>query len=267
MKFLKVGGIILGALIITTLGISASDTLSGNAGSLLGMLSQTETGPCPADMTHVVVGQTYSCVDTYEVSPSKKCLVQNPKTIQDTQKNINDRTCQPESKDEGNPWTYVTRAQAQALCARVGKRLPSSDEWYSFSVGTPDQDGTCNINGAGSVTPGTYTQCVSAAGVFDAVGNVWEWTSDDVFDGVYNNRPLPSEGFVAQVDAAGVATLTDSEPSDMFDKDYFWQNPVGVYGMLRGGFFGSGSDAGVYAVHTKTAPTDAAIAIGFRCVR
>ena len=63
-----------------------------------------------------------------------------------------------------------------------------------------------------------------------------------------------------------MATLTSQSPSQDFEQDYLWQSPEGIYGVLRGGFFGSGEDAGVYAVHAKTAPTVAAIAIGFRCV-
>jgi formylglycine-generating enzyme required for sulfatase activity len=266
MKFLKVGAVVFGALIITTLGISAADTFSGNSGSLLGQLSGTQEGACPAGMTEVVVGKTFSCVDTYEVSAAETCPNTSPKTIQDTQFNINDLACITESKADGKPWTYVSRSQAQALCARSGKRLPSSDEWYTFSVGTLDGNKQCNTDSSGAAASGAYGICVSAAGVYDAVGNVWEWTTDDVFDGTYNNRPLPQEGYVTQVDAAGVATLTSSSPSQEFEKDYLWQNPEGIYGVLRGGFFGSGEDAGVYAVHARTAPTAATIAIGFRCV-
>tara|TARA_B100000745_G_scaffold292952_1_gene234366 strand:- start:659 stop:1465 length:807 start_codon:yes stop_codon:yes gene_type:complete len=268
MKFLKIGGVILGALIITTLGISAADTFSGNSGSLLGQLSKSEVDKaCPEDMTQVAIGQTFSCVDTYEVSPAEACPNEMSVTIQDTQANLNEFECAPESKAGARPWTYVTRSQAQTLCARVGKRLPTSAEWYTFAIGTPDSSKACNIESNNMAPTGDYPDCVSAAKIFDAVGNVWEWTVDDVIEGDYNNRTLPNEGFVTQVDNDGVATVTDAAPSEEFNADYFWNQRNGAYGMLRGGFFGSGEDAGVYAVHTKTVPTAATVAIGFRCVR
>lgn len=266
MKFLKVGAVLLGALVITTLGISASDTFSGNSGSLLSQLSGAPEEPCPAGMAHVVVGQTFSCVDRYEVSPSELCAYGKPGSSQETQSNINDRACMAESLPDAQPWTYVTRSQAQVLCARSGKRLPTGAEWYTFALGTTDNDVACNTNGGGAASAGAHASCESGVGVFDAIGNVWEWTTDDVFDGVYSNRALPEDGFVAQVDASGVATLTNDTPTEEFGADYFWHNPTGVYGLLRGGFFGSGEDAGLFSVHAKTAPTAATVAIGFRCV-
>lgn len=268
MKFLKVGFVVFGALVITTLGISAADVFSGNSGSLLGQLIQnTEKGVCPAGMTEVVVGQTFSCVDIYEVSVSEQCPVPSPKSAAQTQENINTLECAPVSVEGAVPWTYVTRAQAQSLCARAGKRLPTATEWFTFAAATLDTNDECNTDSTSVVPAGSKTNCRSGAGVYDAVGNVWEWVSDDVLEGSLLGRVLPGEGYVSQVDASGVATETALKESAEFGGDYFWQEPEGVYGMLRGGFFGSEDDAGVYAIHAKTKPTDSALAVGFRCVR
>jgi formylglycine-generating enzyme required for sulfatase activity len=102
----------------------------------------------------------------------------------------------------------------------------------------------------------------------DAVGNVWEWTSDDVIDGGYNDRTLPNAGYVREVDAGGVATETQLElPEPNFYDDYIWSNQSEVYGLLRGGFYGSGNDGGVFAVQAMTKPSFTGAAIGFRCAQ
>jgi formylglycine-generating enzyme required for sulfatase activity len=151
-------------------------------------------------------------------------------------------------------------------CSRAGKRLPKSDEWYTFAVGTPDDETKCNINTSTVAKTGSQKQCMAATGVFDAIGNAWEWTQDDVINGQYQGRTLPDAGYVTQVDAHGVATLTSVSPSELFYKDYFWSAKEGAFGILRGGFYGSKDDAGVYAVQAQTVPTLSGTAIGFRCV-
>jgi formylglycine-generating enzyme required for sulfatase activity len=266
MKFLKVGGVILGALIITTLGISASDILSGNAGSMLGQLVSTQEGGCPAGMATTMVGKTFSCVDLYEASPSAKCPISRPSNIGETQANINEIECSATAASDQKPWTFIAREQAQLMCARAGKRLPTAAEWYTIAIGTPDKEELCNTHSGGILNTGLSIECRSASGVYDTVGNVWEWTSDDVIEGEYNGRAMPEEGYVAQVASDGVATVIGTAPSEQFAADYIWSQQVGAYGVLRGGFYASEEDAGVYSVQAKTLPTAATVAIGFRCV-
>jgi formylglycine-generating enzyme required for sulfatase activity len=122
------------------------------------------------------------------------------------------------------------------------------------------------MSGSGAHKTGKGEECVSAVGAEDTLGNVWEWVSDDVIEGKLGGRELPATGYVAQVDSEGIATLTSQEPSDLFSQDYFWSQLTGAFGMIRGGFYGSKSDAGVYAIHADTLPTTSGTAIGFRCV-
>lgn len=268
MKWLKVGGVIFGAVAITALGIDAADTLQGSRSTLLGQIVATEHGACPSGMQETSVGGTFTCVDIYEASASDDCEYQNPGNEAETRSNLENTQCGAVSKKDTQPWRYITREQAQAACLRSGKRLPDNKEWYIVSAGTPDTDGSCNIDSAEVSTSGKYTNCVSGVGVYDAIGNVWEWTIDDVINGNYAGRELPQTGYVTQVDAQGIAITTEKNTgSEQFYEDYFWSDAEGAYGILRGGFYGSKEDAGVYATHAQTLPTSAGTAIGFRCVK
>lgn len=266
MKWLKIGGVIFGAVAITALGIDAADTLQGSRATLLGQLVSTETAVCPEGMVELAAATSFSCVDIYEASPDNDCPARNPVNIFDTQKNLADAECRATSKAKAAAWVYVTREDAQTACVRAGKRLPTNEEWQLFAAGTPDTKEVCVADESSADVTGSRSACISASGVFDAVGNVWEWTHDDVFDGEYNGRPLPSEGYVLQVDRGGIATVSGTSSSALFGEDYFWAKPEGVYAIMRGGFYGSREDAGVYTAHAATPPTVTGQAIGFRCV-
>ena len=267
MKWLKIGVVIFVAIAITALGIDAADTLQGSRSTLLGQIVSTETKVCPEGMIEVTVAQSFTCVDEYEASVGKGCPYASPTNELDSKANVDDVNCGALSKKDSTPWRYITREQAQTACLRSGKRLPKSSEWYLFSSGTPDASTACNIDSNGIRTTGASEACKSAVGVFDTIGNVWEWTADDVIEGVYEGRVLPETGYVKQVDTYGMAVITDDISSELFSKDYFWSSSEGAYGVIRGGFYGSKSDAGLYSVHADTPPTSAGTAIGFRCVR
>ena len=266
MKFLKIGLIIFLAVALTTLAIDASDTLTGKGGTLLAQLAGSENSVCPEGMIHIPAALTFSCVDEYEVSASSDCEVSVPKNNFDTNKNIEKTICKTTNNNTIEPWRNITREQASIMCARSGKRLPSATEWYQFALGTPPEK--CNINSDAIVAGEKYNECVSAVSVKNAVGNTWEWVSDDIIDGSYQGRTLPESGYITQVDSGGVATLTNKDVADeLFNEDYFWSNSSGMFAMIRGGFYGSKSDAGVYTVHAHTLPTFSGNAVGFRCVR
>ena len=99
----------------------------------------------------------------------------------------------------------------------------------------------------------------------DAIGNVWEWLDANVSDGQYQERKLPPEGYVTNADSDGVALTTATTSSPGFNDDYFWAKTPGQFTMMRGGFYGSGSDAGLFAVHAETEASFAGAAVGFRC--
>lgn len=265
MKFVKVGGIIFAALIFTTAFIDATDTFSGRGGTMLSQLIGAGGSVCPAGMIHMPAALTFTCVDEFEASASNSCQLEVPSGQIDTEVNIAKQSCVPLSSSGKIPWVHINREQASLLCTRVGKRLPTASEWYQFSIGTNADN--CNISSPGVVSGETSSECLSAAKVINTVGNVWEWVSDDVIDRKYQDRSLPETGYVVQVDNGGVATITAEEVGSSGREDYFWSDDQGAYGVIRGGFYGSRSDAGVYTLHAQTLPTFSGAAIGFRCVR
>jgi hypothetical protein len=266
MKWGRVILVIFGAVLITALGIDAADTVGGKDGTLLSQVIRSDKGVCPLGMAEVANIPNVTCVDIYEVSTGKECPVPDPENLVSSMKNIENEACIPESKAGVTPWRFITRDQAMQACARVGKRLPSSAEWYALSLGMVNMHDACNIK-TSSVSPtGAYTGCKTPHGAYDMVGNVWEWVSDDVIDGKYKEQQLPPEGYVAQVDQGGMATVSVDTAQLLFGSDYFWSQQEGSFGIIRGGYYDSGTDAGIYTIHADTLPTSASVGIGFRCV-
>lgn len=267
MKLLRGALVVFGALAITALGIDAFDTLSGSRNTLLGQLVSTEIGACPAGMIEMPTGLSFSCADKYEASVAETCPISIPANAQETKLNITVAECLPESKPEALPWVHVTRDQAQTLCLRAGKRLPTNEEWQLMALGTPDTSADCNLDTKASAKTGSFASCQSAVGASDVVGNVWEWTNAEVIDGVFNGRQLPSSGYVQSADSAGLAIETTDSPNHDYGADYFWSGTEGVRAVMRGGFYGSEDDAGVYTAHTDVVVTMSGEAIGFRCIQ
>src|SRR5262245_7173049 len=81
------------------------------------------------------------------------------------------------------PSACITWFQANQACLLSGKRLLTNREWQGAAAGTPDP-GTdnlttdCAVNSPGQVNTGSRSNCKSAWGVFDMVGNVNEWVAD-----------------------------------------------------------------------------------------
>jgi iron(II)-dependent oxidoreductase len=107
-----------------------------------------------------------------------------------------DQETEPCSISGLRPWHSVTWSDANAACSLIGWRLCSSDELLR-ACGGPDStayafgavfEGTiCNLRGtyraegetfASSSPTGHFPECVSAEGLYDLTGNLWEWVSD-----------------------------------------------------------------------------------------
>ncbi len=254
------------SVVVTTLAIDAADTLQGKGGTLLSSVIQSEVSGCPEGMV-AISGVTFACVDQYEASPSTECPHTDTTNQLDSRSNFDDSKCESTSRAAVMPWVNVSREQARALCARRDARLPTNAEWYTVAAGMRDTKDACNTDSGALEKTGVRAECTTEAVVHDLIGNAWEWTSDDAIDGSFNGRALPESGYVAQVDQAGVAVVSAAQPDTLFAEDYVWTARTGAFGMLRGGFYGSRDDAGVFTLHAGTLPTAPSAGIGFRCVQ
>lgn len=254
----------VGIVVLTSFTIDATDALNGSQSALSILAKKATEGECSKGMIKIDLGERSFCVDEFENSPGSDCPVDKPGSADETQDNLNKPGCNSQSEVKAKPWTFISFHQAKAVCIARGGRLPSPTEWYEAAIGSPGLSG-CNLDG-NIADAGDFPSCVSSRGAHDMVGNVWEWVDTTIEDGVYNGRKLPSEGYVTEADGSGVAISTGSNGESMFGNDYFWSDDNGSRAMMRGGFYGSGEDGGVYAVHTKVAPSFSSAAIGFRCV-
>ena len=144
------------------------------------------------------------------------------------------------------PSRFLTWFQAAAAARNSGKRLATNAEWQAAAFGTPIDEAACRTSGGSPIATGSMAGCVSTVGAFDMVGNVWEW----VAEWVPRSTDIASWSFTSDVQAfAGAATT----------------GPPGA--LLRGGDFGSGVQAGVFAITGLNAPTLAQGNVGFRAAR
>ncbi len=253
-----------GIVILTSFSVDATDALRGSNSALSILAGSVLQEKCPEGTVRVDFATKSLCVDIYENSADKNCLFDNPESTIETKSNIDDVACLPTSK-EGRPvWTSVSYVQAKQLCAKRQMRLPSPAEWFEITLGTPDTQ-ACNIKSSTKSVSGQFVDCMSSRGVYDAIGNVWEWV-DIIFE-EYTQNKLPDEGYVTDVDGSGVAVSTSDSSQILYNNDYFWNTDQEVSAMVRGGFYGAGTDAGLYAVNTKLTPSFQSPAIGFRCVK
>jgi len=256
----------LGAVALSTLGLQATDLMQGVESSLFGSLLETG-GPCGTHAVPLLLGGRTLCVDQYEASPSEECSVGSIKSLVDTETNLTDGDCAAATEPGVEPWRFVSLTDAQQLCARSGKRLPTNEEWYKTVSGFGDQDQCVTDTDNDTPQPTGKAACVSPLGVYDLIGNVWEWIDEEVTDGQYRERSLPETGYVQSVDTDGIVVTTGNSANTNYGEDYAWTSDDGVRAIIRGGFYGSGDDAGIYSQNIAV-PTDCrAAGVGFRCVK
>jgi hypothetical protein len=269
MRWVKILAVIVGALVITALGIDAADTVTGSRVTLLASLigSTHEAATCPNGMV-LVKNQTQSfCVDVYEAGVDSHCPVTEPHSVQDTLQNLKKTECKPVSVAHVYPWRFVTYRLAEQLCARAGKTLLTPGSWYQAALGTPDSSEVCAVSDQSLSRTGEHPGCISGSGAFDMVGNVWELVQGEVKDGVLSDQTLPEEGYISAVTDDGIPTATKPDPDILYGSDYFWREASGTFVVMRGGFYKGQNDAGLYSMQAGISQDFSGEAIGFRCMK
>ena len=104
------------------------------------------------------------------------------------------------STDDDYPIVWVSWKNAKAFCEWAGLKLPTEAQWeYACRAGTTtifycgDDElalgdyGWC-VHNSGAVTHPVAGKKPNAWGLYDTIGNVWEWVEDDYVNG-YEGAP------------------------------------------------------------------------------
>jgi formylglycine-generating enzyme required for sulfatase activity len=233
-------------------------------------------GPCPDGMVYITFSGGGFCIDKYEAGPGTSCTYQEINSQNETRVNLSQSDCRPVSSPNIRPWRFISQAQAMSACAKAGKRLPTDEEWYLASLGTPDKDGgwdgdDCQVRNNWNSQPGltgSAKNCLSSTGVYDMIGNVWEWVKGEIKDGYYNDTKLPPSGYIKSVNTDGLPIETDINTADPnFNGDYLWVKDNETRGMARGGYWDNRNEAGLYSMYLVSLPSFAGTGVGFRCAK
>ncbi len=182
----------------------------------------------------------------------------------------------------GFPSVNMTWFQANEACVASGKHLATRTEWLAAASGTTD-DATCNVSSGGALPAATTRACISAAGVHDVIGNVWEWT-DEWYTGAGSALSVPMVATMPTVPAIAPQRLLDPTPTSPWPTGYSADNDdrtwnvnsrvsngsTDVSGMpsaaVRGGDWNTGTQAGVFSLDLNLGPSNRNPSVGFRCV-
>ena len=169
------------------------------------------------------------------------------------------------------PSRFLSWFQGQRFCMNAGKRLVTNAEWQGAALGTPDPGAApgandCNTNSGGPTGTGTRSNCRSWAGIYDAVGNLWELVAD-WFAGTRASADPAAEvpGTSVTWGPGQIDRVWNVRGSAYHDGDAAAYKDGIPAAAFRGGSWNSAAGAGVFALDLSHAPWDVSSSIGFRC--
>jgi formylglycine-generating enzyme required for sulfatase activity len=163
------------------------------------------------------------------------------------------------------PSTCITWFQAEQACRHSRKRLLTNQEWQAAAAGTPDPNDdddlntTCVTNSSFAQPCGQRSACVSAWGVRDAIGNVWEWVAD------WLPAAVNCSNWDAEYGGDMVCVSTNAPSGSGGELVEF--DPLLPGGIIRGGNFAVGARNGLFAIFSGVNPSNVSRSTGFRCAR
>ncbi|MDP2973986.1 MAG: SUMF1/EgtB/PvdO family nonheme iron enzyme, partial [Candidatus Diapherotrites archaeon] len=241
---------------------------------------------CPTGMSFIPKLGGF-CIDAYEASRSDATFCGNDTNWAypgDCNTHYGTSTT-PASVADRIPWVSISLYDANTACAAAGKRLCTSAEWMAAAnlngqiydlnnVGTQNNcivDSTlycldhsastgeaCNT-GSNQDT-NAPSNCKSAEGVFDMIGNVWEWTSDIVDV----NSNSSNDAWQYPNDSNSPPLWNQKTPSLHYGNDGVYTSTTKTgKSVLRGGGWGYVSRAGLFCVYLSGAPGHTYYTVGF----
>ncbi len=235
---------------------------------------------CPVGMAFIPKLGGF-CIDQYEASHSDASFCDNASAWTGTCENNYGTSSIPASVAGRIPWATITQTAAITACTEAGKHLCSSAEWMAaaningqvYDLDDAFIDSTCNVDATNNClnhsetsgeacNTGSFSDCKSAEGVYDLIGNVQEWNSDVVDVNInsmngswqYPNDDTPSK------------LWGNSEKSEHYGNDGVYTSATKTgRAVIRGGTWPDGSLAGLFDIYLSAAPGGSNSYIGFRC--
>ena len=259
---------------------------------LLKIQNSPSSGSCPAGMSYINKQGGY-CIDNYEAVALNSDGSWHEESDNQEWRNTGTNSTATLLAAGGKagsipgkyPWVYIKQTEARTACENAGKHLCTSDEWMgavNINGDLYDLDETisaCTVstncisgnnlgpNGGDACYGGNMTGCVSSEGVYDMVGNVWEWTNETV-DAINPNDPAGSaDWFYINSTDLTYSTSSSADDGTYGDDGTYFPTTAGGTGraVLRGGSWSYGADAGPFCAYLAVAPSFTSYSLGFRC--